>query len=346
MRQFEIDVVVTRGTVVESRHRVHAAVVDAGGTLVGAARDASLVTMWRSCAKLFQVMPMLERGEFDGLGWGPDQLALACASHGGEPEHVSVAAAMLADLGLEEGDLACGPHEPLSPRGVKLVRESGTRITRLHNNCSGKHAAMLGRATQSHWPIAGYEQHEHPVQVQALDAVAQWTGVPHDRILRGIDGCGVPVFGLPIEQMALAYARFAASAARGDEIPRRIASAIAARPFLFGGTDRFDTVMVEESNGRIIPKIGAEGVHSAALLDLGLGVVVKVEDGASRAEYPALLRLLQLLGALGERLPARLADYARTRVKNTRGEVVGEVRSCVAPSRRRSSAFGSTGWRK
>ncbi len=326
MRTFELDVVVTRGSTVESRHRVHAAVVDGRGGLVGGARESGLVTSWRSCAKPFQVMPLIAAGGLEELGWDADELTLAVASHGGEPEHVALAQSMLHDIGLEEGDLACGPHDPLSPRGLKIVREAGARPGRLHNNCSGKHAAMLARAHLADWPTTGYEREGHPVQDAALEAVAGWSGVPAERIPRAVDGCGVVVYALPLEAMALAYARFAAAAGRGDEVPARIVQAMSTRPFLYGGTDRFDTVVLEEAGGRIVPKVGAEGVHSVALLDQGIGLALKVEDGAVRAQYPALLRLLQLLGALPEQLPPRLADFSRTRVRNTRGETVGEVR--------------------
>jgi L-asparaginase II len=325
MRSFDLDVMVTRGAGVESRHRVHAAVVDAHDALIGQAREPNTVTMWRSCAKPFQLMPLIASGGFDEIGWGDDELALASASHGGEPEHVAIAESMLRDLGLEEGDLACGPHEPLSPRGARIVRDSGDRPTRLHNNCSGKHAAMLARAHFSGWELAGYERDEHPVQMAALAEVSRWTSIPASKIIRAIDGCGVVVFGLPLEGMARAYARFAAATSRGDEITSRIARAIATRPFLFGGTDRFDSLLVEESGGQVISKIGAEGVHSVALLDRGLGFAIKVEDGATRAQYPAVLRMLDLLGALPERMSPRLAEYARARIRNTRGEVVGEL---------------------
>lgn len=326
MRTYQLDVIVSRGRSIESRHRVHAAVWDASSGLVGAARDPFLVTPSRSCAKPFQVIPFLETGGFDELVWGDDELVLACASHGGEPEHIAIADRMLQAIGLEEGDLACGPHEPLSKRGARIVRESGLPPTRLHNNCSGKHAAMLGRVHMSGWSTQGYERDGHPVQQAALEAVARWSGVPSDQIERAVDGCGVVVFGLPLANLARAYAMLAASATRGDEIPARIARSIRTRPILFSGTDRFDSVVVEETSGRIIPKVGAEGVHCAALLERGIGVVLKVEDGSSRAQYPALIRLLQKLDVLPDPLPARLTDYARTRVRNTRGETVGEVR--------------------
>src|SRR5690242_17569476 len=235
MKSFELDVVVTRGAVVESRHRVHAAVVDETGALTGVARDPSYVTAWRSCAKPFQVMPFLESGGFDQLGWGDDQLALACASHGGEPEHVALAERMLADIGMEEGDLACGPHDPLSARGVKLLRELGTRPTRLHNNCSGKHAAMLARAHTAGWHTYGYERAEHPVQRCCLEAVATWSGLAPADVGRAVDGCGVVVFSLPLDSMARAYARLTRAARDGEEIPARIVHAMQTRPFLIGG---------------------------------------------------------------------------------------------------------------
>src|SRR5215208_6627825 len=196
MQHYDLDILVTRGSGIESRHRVHAAVVDANGALVAASRAPETVTMWRSCAKPFQVMPLIASGGFDEVGWGDDELALACASHGGEPEHVAVAESMLRDLGLEEGDLACGAHEPLSARGAALLRESGARPTRLHNNCSGKHAAMLARAMTAGWPSRGYEHAGHPVQDGILSAVARWTALPPSAIGQAVAGCGAVVFSM------------------------------------------------------------------------------------------------------------------------------------------------------
>ena len=326
MQIFELDIVATRGGTVESRHAVHAAVVASDGRVVAAAREPRTSTFWRSCAKPFQVMPLLESGGFDAVGWGDDELALACASHGGEPEHVSIAASMLDDIGMEEGDLACGPHEPLAARGAKLMRENGVRPTRLHNNCSGKHAAMLAHAATEGWATVGYEREDHPVQHDVLETIAAWAEFPARSIARAVDGCGVLVVGLPLLNMATAYARLAGAVHRGDDIPRQIVHAMTSRPFLVGGTDRFDSVLIEETGGRVLAKVGAEGIHTVAVLDLGLGIAVKAEDGAQRAQFPAVLRALQLVGALPETLPPRLAEYMRRPLRNTRGEVVGEVR--------------------
>jgi L-asparaginase II len=299
--------------------------VDACDRLAGSAGNPDLNTWWRSCAKPFQVIPFIESGGFEALKWGDEELALACASHGGEPEHVAIVEKMLADLGLEEGDLACGPTEPLSPRGAKIVRDSGIRIKRTHNNCSGKHSAMLAFAQHQGWPLKGYERAEHEVQHAMLNQVALWTGALPSQLGVGVDGCGVAVFALSLERMARAYARLGAAAERGEEIPSRVLNAMGRNPFLVGGTDRFDSVVIEETNGRVITKVGAEGVHSAVILDSSTGVALKVEDGAARAQYPAMIMLLMELDALPDPLPPRLAEFLTRPVKNSRGEVVGET---------------------
>jgi len=326
MKSIELDVVATRGEEVESRHRVHAAVVGPDDALVAAAHDAAIVSSWRSCAKPFQAMGLVESGGFDALHWGDDQLALACASHGGEPEHVAIAQAMLEDIGLEEGDLACGPHDPLSSRGMKLLRESGARLTRLHNNCSGKHAAMLARAHTAGWHTYGYERRDHPVQRCSLKSVAHWADIEESQIGQAVDGCGVVAFALPLENMARAWSRLARAVRDNDEIPTRIVHAMRTRPFLIGGTDRFDSVLIEETDGRAVAKIGAEGVHSIAVPEQGIGIAVKVDDGAQRAQFPAVIRILQLLDVLPATIPQRLDEFFRRPVRNTRGEVVGEIR--------------------
>jgi L-asparaginase II len=323
--RYDLDVVATRGAIVESRHRVHAAVVDGSGNLVGAAGDPCLVTAWRSSAKLMQSASFVASGTLDALGWGEDQLALATASHAGEPEHVAIAAQMLESIGLEEGDLACGPHEPLSKRGSKALKDSGQHPTRLHNNCSGKHAAMLAHAIHKGSSALGYQRPEHPVQQAVLATVSRWTGIASHKVLVAVDGCGVATFGLPLEAMAIAFARFGTASERGDDIARRVLNAMRSRPFLVGGTDRFDTVLLEASDGQIIAKVGAEGVHAVTIPERELGIAIKVEDGSQRAQHAAVIRLLQLLDVLPDDLPGRLAAFARTSIVNTRGETVGEL---------------------
>ena len=327
MKSLELDVVATRGAEIESRHRVHAAVVGADDTLVASAHSPQLVSSWRSCAKPFQVMPLLESGGFDALRWGDDQLALACASHGGEPEHVAIAEACCTTSGMEEGDLACGPHDPLSTRGMKLLRESGARLTRTHNNCSGKHAAMLARAQTAGWQTYGYERREHHVQRCCLERDRRVGGDGRSRHRPGgrrMRRRGVRASAR--EHGARLVAPRACASRDGDEIPSRIVHAMRTRPFLIGGTDRFDSVLIEETDGRAIAKIGAEGVHSVG--DPGAGHWLRGEGRRRRAagSVPAVLRVLQLLDVLPESLPTRLEEFLRRPVRNTRGEIVGEIR--------------------
>lgn len=325
-RVLSLDVIVTRGRVVESRHAVHAAVVSPTGNLLMSAGNPGVFTWWRSCAKPFQVLPLVESGGLEKLQWKQDELALACASHGGEPEHVAIAESMLRSIGLEEGDLACGPHEPLATRGARILRESGHRVTRLHNNCSGKHSAMLAQAVLRGESTAGYEKIEHEVQQGSLRTVALWAGVDVSEIGVAVDGCGVPVFALPLANMALSYARLVTAAARGHASAARVVHAMTGNPFLIGGTERFDTALMLACRGKVLCKIGAEGVHTLALVDRGIGLAIKVEDGTPRAQYPAVLALLAQLGELPDPLPESLREFAAKPVRNTRGESVGEIR--------------------
>lgn len=322
---------------------MNAAVVDSDGQLLYAARDPHRMTWWRSCAKPFQVMPLLESGGFGTLGWGDDELALACASHGGEPEHVAIAGAMLSSIGLEEGDLACGPHEPLSGRGSRLLRESGHRITRLHNNCSGKHAAMLARAVLEKWPTKGYETAAHPVQRESLRAVADWAGMAPESVPLAVDGCGVTVFALPLSNMALSYARLVRAAREGDEFPARIVSAMTGNPVLVGGNDRFDTVLMEAYDGRVLCKIGAEGVHTLAIVERGIGIALKVEDGTQRAQYPAVMAVLAELDEHPSTMTDALREHMARPIRNTRNEAVGEIRISDDADRRALRTAPRTG---
>lgn len=325
MRHLDLDVVVTRGGAVESSHRVHAAVVGDGDRLLAAARHPQHATFWRSCSKPFQLMPFVQAGGPEELDWGDDQIAIACGSHGGEPEHVALVERMLLDINREEGDLACGPHEPLSQRGAKIARECGARLSRLHNNCSGKHAAMLARAEITGWPTLTYDKLYHPVQQAVVAYMMKWTELAPPEMLLGVDGCGVVVFGGPLEALARAYARLGAASENGDEVPRTIVSAMLAHPFLVAGTDRFDSILMEETRGAVLAKTGSEGVHACAVPELGLGIAVKAEDGAQRAQYAATIRLLQAFGVLEEELTPRLDDYMRRPIRTSRGEQVGEV---------------------
>jgi L-asparaginase II len=320
----------TRGAIVESLHRVSAAVVDATGRLVASAGHPELVTFWRSAAKPFQAMPWVAEGVADRYRYGPEELALACASHSSEPAHRGIAARMLAAIGLPESALACGPHVPLSPAIATEVVRSGVRMTALWSNCSGKHAGMLAWASASGWPVAGYERREHPLQQRVVREVERWTDVPVARMALGVDGCTVVSFGLPLRAMALAYARFAVSR---EPAAARLREAMALHPELTAGAGRLETVLARASEGRIIAKIGADGVYCVAIPSTGLGIALKIEDGDMPSLGPALLAILRelsdkrLLDSDPDRWPAEVRGYGELPILSTRGAPTGAVRA-------------------
>lgn len=320
----------TRGGVPESVHRVSVAVVDMAGRLVAESGDPGLVAFWRSAAKPFQGMLVVAEGAADRFGFTAKELALACASHSSEPAHLDVVDGMLRKVGLGEDALACGPHPPLSPAIAEQVLRQGIHLTPRWSNCSGKHAGMLALALAHGWPVAGYERLEHPLQQRILREVERWTGVSAASMALGVDGCTVVSFGLPLSAMALAYARFAVS---DDAAAARLRGAMAEFPEMVGGRDRLCTDLGVAARGKVIAKLGADGVYCAALPAAGLGLALKVEDGDMRSLGPALLGVLRALatrigigfdpGALGQ----AVERHAELPIVNTRGVGTGVLRA-------------------
>lgn len=328
-----------RGTVVESRHRVHVAVVDAGGRLVAHAGDPDLVTFMRSAAKPFQALPLVADGVAERFGLTSGDLALACASHSSEPAQVDRVRDFLRRVGATEEELVCGPHTPLSEEVARDYRARRVRLGPIHSNCSGKHTGMLALARHHGWPTAGYTRADHPVQRRCLQEISQWTGVPESAIALGTDGCGVVCFAVPVRAMASAYAqlgrRDAGRGMRGvtdaSRIPHpasrvvphpasRVVDAMLQHPDLVAGAGRPCTEMMTAHAGRVVTKVGAEGVYAGVLVREELGVALKVEDGHHTAAALAMAAVLEELG-----LP-RLESLRGQPVLNTRGDAVGELR--------------------
>ncbi|PYI54388.1 asparaginase [Paenibacillus flagellatus] len=319
---------IERGPLTESSHRVHIAVVDGGGRMIAHAGDPYRVTFARSAAKPIQAVPVIEAGARERFGLTGEQIALLCASHNGEPEHVAAAADILSRIGLSDEALRCGPHYPYHEPSADRMKRAGERPTRLHNNCSGKHAGMLALARLLDASPDGYMEPGHPVQRAMLAAVADMSGVPADRIPLGTDGCGVPVFGLPLDRLAFAFATLARpdrlDAGRADAC-RTIADAIRRHPHYIAGTDRFDTRLVQATGGRLIGKMGAEGVFALASQAEGAALAVKIEDGSLRALYPAVVEALIQLEWIGPDERDALAPFHRPPVRNWSGDEVGAV---------------------
>jgi L-asparaginase II len=321
---------VLRGDVIESVHRVSIAVVEPDGTLRAHSGNPDLVVFASSAVKPVQALPLVEDGVADRFGWADPELALACASHSGEARHVEIAAGMLASLGVSEDALACGPHAPFSEDVAREMRRRGERPGRLHNNCSGKHAGMLGLASAHGWPLEGYHEVGHPVQLRMLREMSRWSDVRNEDIAVATDGCGVATFAMPLRALALMFARLAIGARSPADPAGRLIHAMTSRPDLVGGTGRLCTELMRTTGGRIFAKVGAEGVYCAGVPGVGIGIALKVEDGAKRAAEPALIEVLRVLGLLAVEDVIQLAGFASPRVLNTRGEIAGSLRAHVA----------------
>ena len=311
-----------RGTIVESRHHVHVAVVDGEGLLVAQAGDPDLVTFWRSAAKPFQALPLVTDGVAERFGLTREMLAIACASHSSEPSQVQLVRDFLAKIGCSERDLLCGPHPPLSDRVAKDYEARGVRLTAVYSNCSGKHTAMLGLARYHDWPTEFYARLEHPVQQRCLAEVSRWSDVPVERVGVAVDGCGVACFAIPLRHMALAYGRLG-SGERGVVAAgaNRITEAMLRHPELLAGEGRPCTDMMRAHPGRVITKVGADGVYSALLTQERLGVALKVEDGHGTSAALAMAAVLADLG-----LRPQPESLTAKPVTNWRGEPVGDLR--------------------
>jgi L-asparaginase II len=285
--------------------------VDAAGKLVASAGDPDFVTFWRSAAKPFQAQPLVDDGVVERFGLKREDLALACASHSSQPDQVALVREFLQRIGCSERDLMCGPHKPLSDAVAKDYETHGVRLTAVTSNCSGKHTGMLALAKQHGWPIEFYARVDHPVQQRCLKSVAAFSDVPQGEVGVGVDGCGVACFALPLRNMALAYTRL--------EGP--ILEAMVLHPELIAGQGRPCTEMMRAHPGRVVTKVGAEGVYSALLVRERLGVALKVVDGHSLASALAIASVLSELG-----LKPQPSSLLRKAITNSRGETVGEMR--------------------
>jgi L-asparaginase II len=316
---------VTRAGWLESVHRVHVVVVDCDGTVLRSVGDPDRPASFRSVAKPLQALPLVEDGVWDHFGLDDRALALCCASHNSELRHVELARDILDRIGLDASALACGGHPPLRAAEAHRLAREGRSPGPLESNCSGKHAGMLALARFHGWDVDGYHRPDHPVQLRMRDEVARWTGVDADRLDTGIDGCGVVCFRVPLRHMAAAYARFAAAAAAGDPA-KRVVGAMTSGPEWVGGEGRLDTALMRASAGRLLVKVGAEGVYAAAVPERGWGLAIEVEDGAWRASDTALVGALDRLGWPGARSADEgVAAFRDPVVRNTRGEAVGRI---------------------
>lgn len=319
---------VRRGALVESRHRGAGVVVDADGAVVFAFGDVDRPVYPRSAVKAFQALPLLESGAADALGLEEADIALACASHSGEPDHVARAGAMLARAGAAPDALACGAHWPLGDKAARALARSGADPTPLHNNCSGKHAGFVCLACANGWSVPGYETPGHPVQRAVKAAIEEMTGVALGAENTATDGCSIPTYAVPLRALALGFARFATGrglAPHRARAAQRIRAAVAAYPHLVAGEGRFDTDAMRLLGARAFTKTGAEGVFCAALPEAGFGLAVKADDGATRAAQVMIAALIARFLPMSDREGARFEPLLAPTLRNWNGLEVGAV---------------------
>ncbi len=314
---------------VESAHRGAGAVVDASGTIAMAFGDIARPVYPRSAVKALQALPLIEGGAADRLGLSDKEIALACASHSGDDDHVATARAMLAKAGRDESALECGAHWPLGEAASRALARSGGTPTALHNNCSGKHAGFVCLACAEGVDPKGYVAPDHAVQREVTGTIADVTQARLTEETRGVDGCSIPTYAISLGKLALGFARFATGQGLAPErakAARRIRAAVAAHPAVVAGAGRFDTAVMIILGARAFTKTGAEGMFCAALPEKGLGLAVKADDGGTRAAQVAIAALIQRFGGFDDGLGARLARFVQPRLLNWNGVETGVLR--------------------
>ncbi len=318
-----------RGGFVESIHRGHLVVCAPDGIILAAMGDKDFPTFMRSAAKPFQAIPVISEGIADKYDFSDSELALMCGSVSGQDFHVAGVRSILEKLNMDEAVLECGVHRPSHRPTAIAMAKRGEKPLAVHNNCAGKHAAMLALCTHHGWEVTGYSQPGHPVQEHIRTAVAYCCGLNAGQMDVGIDGCGVPVFRAPLRAIARGYARLADPDGDATLFPgiaeamKRLVQAVVQYPEMIAGDGRICTEVMRKAPGRVLAKTGAEGSYGLSLLEKSQGIAFKVEDGSMRALPPAVIQILCDTGILSDKDKESLQVFARPPVKNHKKELVG-----------------------
>ncbi len=319
----EAFVEVERGDRLESRHRVHGLAVTQNGDILARVGNPDLWTYFRSSAKPFQALAVLESGAAEAFDFDEREIAVICSSHAGEDFHIETVRGILKKIGLGEKNLQCGFHPPLDQAAREAFFREGRQPSPIYNNCSGKHAGMLSVCRYKGWPLDNYMEPDHPLQQEILRIVARYSGLAPGAIHTGVDGCGVPVFYLSLEHMAKMYGRFFSEDRKEAQI---ISQAMRNNPEMVGGTRRFDSVFMRELKGKVVCKGGSEGLEASAFLgEEPVAIVLKVEDGNERASWPGLIEFYAQMGLIAGEDLSRLDAFWHPPVKNVAGKIVGRI---------------------
>lgn len=323
---------VLRGNWVENRHRGAYAIIDADGRIIASAGDIERAIFPRSAIKSMQALPVFTQHAADQFHHTAEELALACASHHGEDEHVARVTGLLHRLGLSIDDLECGAHMPTNPAARDALRAAGKAPSAVHNNCSGKHSSMLSVALALGVPTAGYVEPGHAAQRAVRVAIEAVIGEPLSEDRCGTDGCSIPTFAAPIRAFAKGFARMATGRGIAPDYAaaaRRLFDAATSHPHLVAGTDHIDTLVMRAFGGRVMQKGGAEGVQCGAIRDKGWGYAVKCDDGNMSASQAMMAALLLKHAEPDAAQRQVLERFTRQPIRNVRGRDVGELRALI-----------------
>lgn len=324
-----MEIQVWRGKAIESRHAVDAVVMDAAGKVVQSFGDIERPSFARSAVKMLQALALVETGAAEHFQLSDEWLSLACGSHRGEGFHTQAVQTWLQKLKLSEAALACGAHPPADEQTMIEMYRKGLNPSKLHNNCSGKHCGMLSTSIHLGENTKGYESYDHPVQVRIRKTLSEISDMDYDRAPWGVDGCSLPTYSMPLKALAKGMtALLAASKQHSEraEAARKITAAVTRAPFMISGTAGLCSNIIKVTHGKVLAKIGAEGVYTAIIPSSGLVVALKARDGATRAAKTSLLHLLQEdLQALSSHQVQELLPFSETQIKNWAGAVVGHT---------------------
>ena len=319
----------TRNKLVENIYHGDAVVVNLKNDSLYELGDIYKSTYWRSAAKPFQTLPFVEAGGIEHYQVNDQELALMTASHGGEPRHTKVVEGLLEKIGFSSSDLRCGSAPPMYHPAYKQLLRDHQPYSELHNCCSGKHSCMLALAAVKKHPAEHYDSLNHPVQQEMFKVIAEICGMEQQKIGIGTDGCGVPIYYLPLYNMAKAYAVLSSPVQIDNEKRQhalsRIAKAMTSQPYFVAGTKRLDTILMEVTKGRLLAKLGADGVYCVSVMGEGIGIALKIECGEIRVIEPIIIELLHKQQYISDQEHHELQQLLDFNIYNHRRDVIGKL---------------------
>lgn len=320
---------VIRSNLVESVHLGSLAVVHSDGRLLHSLGDADRPTYFHSSAKPIQGIASLDAGIVEDFSLDLKEVAVIISSHSGESEHIEVLEGLMKKTGAGTDDMECGISDPVGTTVLRELFTSGRTISKLHCNCSGKHLGMLAACRVLGYSTKDYHRKNHPIQERVKRVISEFCKVPSESVADGVDGCTIPVYAVPLKNMALAYANLCNPDFMDGKYKKSqnyILSAMTMYPEYVAGKGRLDTVLMKRFGTRVICKVGAEGVYCAGLIGKSTGIAIKIEDGAIRATTPALLETLLQLGVLEDEEVEGMREFWKPSLFNNKAEVIGEIR--------------------